>query len=191
MRNFDSEEDLARAVLSENAVGASFVLGIDGNDGVGKTTLANTIAPLLNAFVLSLDDHIEKHKDGYVSFLRIGEIQAILADQTPPLIVEGVCLLAAAERISIRLSRLVYIKLISYGEWCDEDECNPPEDVEEFLRERERSLKKFAHLKPQLGGSRQEQTDDVALSEPRKEIIRYHAKYKPSHEADYVFLRQA
>lgn len=189
MQNFDSEEELASTVLSENTVGASFLLGIDGNDGVGKTTLANAIAPLLNALILSLDDHIEKHKDGYVPFLRIGEIRSVLAGQTQPLIVEGVCLLAAAERIGIRLSRLVYIKRISYGEWSDEGECNPPEDVEEFLRERGKSLNKFAHLKSQLGGTRQEQTDDIALSEPRKEIIRYHAKYKPSHEADYVFLR--
>jgi hypothetical protein len=190
MCEFRSEEELVEAIKSENNIRAGFVLGIDGKDGTGKTTLAKHLAESIGASVISLDEFIEKNKDAYVSVLRVPHLKRAIAEVSGPVIIEGVCLLDALKRMAIPLSRLVYVKRISsYGVWCDEEVCDPPEDVEAYLAKQREDNRLFAELEAHLEGSEGAATEDAQLTGLRTELIRYHAKYRPVHQADYVFER--
>jgi len=190
MRVTRSISALIEAIISEDDVGKGFLLGIDGMDGAGKTNLATRVGKKLNASVIALDDFIEENKDAYVPILESEDVRSVRANADGPVIVEGVCLLAAIEKIGIPISRLVYVKKIDqYGVWDDEDECDPPENIEELLEKKRQELKAFRKVEAQLENAEMPKDEQVQLSGLRKEVIRYHAKYRPLGKADYVFER--
>lgn len=128
---FDSAQELVAElakdlVAVESATEGGLVLvGVDGWDGAGKTTLAGQIAKRIGGKVLSLDPYLEGHRGGYVPNLRVDEIQREVGSASGWLIAEGVCLLAAADRIGIRLQKLIYVKRMSpSGFWIDQDVCD-------------------------------------------------------------------
>lgn len=178
---FESDEKLAEEVARGISVGQAVRIGIDGKDGSGKTTLAQRIAEQIKGKVVSLDEYVEKNKGGYVPYLRVEEIRATLSSETGPLVVEGVCLLAPAERIGVTIDKLIYVKRMnSYRLWLDEEECDPKEPVEDLIEKLEKNLGIFEES---------EASETVQLRELVKEIVRYHAEYQPSKQADYIFHR--
>src|SRR5438874_5414131 len=70
---FDSLEKLADELAGLPSTTA--VIGIDGNDGAGKTYLARYIASKIHGEVVSLDDCIDQHKGSYIPNLRIEDIR--------------------------------------------------------------------------------------------------------------------
>lgn len=181
MTIFESQGRLAEEVARGIPVGQAVRIGIDGKDGSGKTTLAQRIAEQIKGEVVSLDEYVEKKKGGYVPYLRVKEIRATLSSKMGPLVVEGVCLLAAADRIGIKIDKLIYVKRVnSSHQWLDEEECGPKEPVEDLIER----LEKNPGIFPESEGS-----ETLELPELVKEIVRYHAEYKPSKRADYIFHR--
>ena len=162
---------------SENLLDGSLTYGIDGIDGVGKTTLANTLAELTGFKVIHLDDYVDRNRDGYVAHLKIDQLQHDVIE-SDTFIIEGVCLLSILKRLDVVVDNHIYIKRLSHGLWADEHECEIASDVEEFiLREREAiGLLSDAPFMPELPG----------LAE---ELIRYHHEFNPHSTADTVFFR--
>ena len=172
---FDSIETLANelAVLASTTA----VIGIDGNDGAGKTYLARYIASKIHGEVVSLDDYIEQ-KGSYIPNLRIEDTRTKVRTAHGPVCIEGICLLEAAEKIGISINKLIYVKRMKGREWPDEVECDSKGRVEDLIR----TLGKETLIGVPEGTGE--------LAEPRKEVICYHAKYRPHARADYVFHRQ-
>lgn len=146
-------------------------IGIDGNDGSGKSTLASYLAGNIFAKHLELDIYIKRHEENYTKSLRIQEIQDKIGNERDRItIVDGVCLLDAAEKCGLKFNILVYMKKYNTrGEWLDTDECDEDSKPEETIKE---ITEKFRLKK---------------LSALREEIIRYHYQYKPIRRADYIF----
>jgi replication-associated recombination protein RarA len=95
--------------LLEQVRATSFdVIAIDGYSGVGKTTLAQSVADALGARCLSLDNFIEPLQQVFVDALDSASLSRAL--RARPVIIEGVCMLAALDRVSLKPSLLIYVK---------------------------------------------------------------------------------
>ena len=112
---------------------------------------------------MELDEFLSKEKkEVFVSALDVGGIQHQLSMGGPVVLVEGVCLLKVVDLCEFDIDLLVYVKRVQKksGFWYDEDELYPD-------------------LSPNLAANR--------LERPWKEIILYHAEYKPDKQANYEF----
>ncbi len=166
------------------------IIAIDGTDGVGKTTLALGLQATIGGTVVSLDDFVLKNRGGYVPYLKTAELKAALESRTRPCIVEGVCVLAALERVSYKADVFIYVKrLVSYGYWNDEDTCDPTEPVEELIARRAWEVAALARFEAERSGKVVPEDAEPRLTPLREEIIRYHAHYRPSRHADIAFER--
>jgi hypothetical protein len=111
----------ARAAL----VSSSCLVGIDGFDGTGKTTLAFQLARQLAGIRVGLDSYIDKETpaDDYVGLIRSEHLKRDifnLVNLFPFVVVDGVCLLNALESVGVSPNRLVYVKKFSpQGLWHD------------------------------------------------------------------------
>lgn len=196
-RVFTSAAELADAVARENHIGPHFLLGVDGVDGAGKSRLAIELAARLKARVVHLDDFLERDQGLYVAALRVRELWGTIEPESGPMIVEGVCLLAALERIGVRASRLVYVKRMSpAGSWADEACCEAPDGAEAVIEARRAELADFEAVFEVLRAGEERSSDAGYGSEKApdvpelmQEVIRYHAKHRPHRRADYVLER--
>lgn len=85
-------DELATILQSVFASELQGVIAIDGNDGVGKSTLAAHLRERIGGTVISVDDYIEEALGVYVPALSVNRIRRALADAASPRLVEGVCL---------------------------------------------------------------------------------------------------
>lgn len=192
MTAFNSAKELARQLSGAVSLIDGAIIGVDGYTGVGKTTLAGQIANEIGGKVLSLDSYLEKNRGRYLPNLRIEEFRNDLNDARGPLVIEGVCLLAALSIIGVQLKKLIYVKRIGhYGTWKDRRECNPQEPVEDAIRKLEEDVRSYREIsgRPNESGSTGPGTKSGPLPELVKELMRYHAEYRPHAQADYVFHR--
>jgi hypothetical protein len=188
MHEVSTVSELAELLPSLNA--NPILIGIDGRDGAGKTTLAKALGQCTGAAVVSLDDFVAKNRGSYVPHLRTGDLREALSSAGRPAIVEGVCLLAVLEALSLEPDLLVYVKRIrDDGYWYDHDVCDPEEDEETLIERLSREEAAFAPLAARLSGKPEPEGDDPGLSPLNEEIVRYHCRYRPSRRARIVFLR--
>ena len=166
-------------------------IGVDGKDDSGKSTLAKQLSKQLKIGSICLDDFVEKKEGGYVAFLDVVAINNEVKGKGCPLIIEGVCLLAAAERIGIELDVLIYVKrMSSYGYWHDEVECDPSILPDDLVLKLEEDLKKFSEFEAVLSAAKRENVEEeVHLPELVKEMVFYHAKFRPATKANQVYER--
>ena len=145
------------------------LIGIDGMDGAGKSTLAKDLSCQLGYAHINLDDYLEKNRGQFVEYVEYDQVKGEIDKAKKPVIIEGVCLLAVIENLSDSLDILIYVKRVSdYGMWYDKEDCEVDEDIDEFI------------IRKKSGGS------IPALTE---EIIRYHYKYKPYEKAGIIYKR--
>ena len=167
---------LSEVATALKSLGAKRI-SIDGTDGSGKSTLAEALSTELGSLLIHLDDFVEKGQGVYVSSLDIAELtKALTSAQT--WILEGVCVLQALEAAGIEQDALVYIKRMSHGQWCDEDELDPQVPIEQHLDHLRSELRPFADAYGESG--------ELGLAE---EVVRYHARYRPHRNATLTYLR--
>jgi hypothetical protein len=157
-------------------------IGLDGMDGVGKSTLAREMAKRLGGSVISLDDHLVKKQNGYILHIRCNELKAVILASRSPILIEGVCLLAVAHRCALDVDALIYVRRLSHnsGIWHDQELCIAEKTVDE-LRQQEREMRNAF--------STTEKSDSIADDDMglHGELIDYHAQWKPMQRADLVF----
>jgi hypothetical protein len=152
-------------------------IGIDGMNGVGKTPLARNLAPLLDATVIPLDNHLDRNRGAYVPCIRCQEVTAALgATGEGVVIVDGVCLRAVAERCGFAIDVHIYVKQVNKetGLWHDADLCLAETSADD-LKRREREYRRLGAV---IDGEVVEQPEGAAGL--HEELIDYHAQWRPS-----------
>jgi len=162
------------------------IVGIDGKDGAGKSTIARKVSSELKIRHINLDDYVEKHSGTYVPNIKNEELLAAINSSNNPLIIEGVCLLAIMEKFNLKPDLSVYVKKMDrYGFWHDRDECDLEEDVDDFILKEKKCLRSFAEFEARLEGARMSTENiEFPLSE---EIIKYHHGFKPHIKANIIY----
>jgi hypothetical protein len=187
-----STSDLVAVLKKSLTDQVAAVIGIDGIDGSGKTTLAQELGEALGLPIVSIDSFLDKKKGSYLDHLRYSDLSKASSDFTGAFILEGICLLYVAEHIEVNITDLVYIKPVDdWGFWSEAEIYDTEEPVEELIEKLGQDADKIAPLLngiiPSVGG---EDIDSRGLHPFREEVIRYHAKYRPARKADYVYLRR-
>jgi hypothetical protein len=173
--------DKINTVMSERP---TRLIGIDGMDGIGKTWLAGKLAELLGATVISLDKYVDKKQGAYVPHIRCQDVKAAIEASSAPVIVEGVCLRAVAERCVFTIDVHVYVRRISKnsGLWHDDRICLAESPVDVLKRD-ERELRRAGAA---LSG-REDLEEAEKETGLRDELIEYHAHWHPVPMADMIF----
>ena len=157
-------DDLVDALPGE-VVGRALVLGVDGFDGSGKTTLALELARRVGGIRIGLDCYIDKEVDSdrYVGLLRLENLRRdvrALSSCQPIIVVDGVCLSEAFDKLGCVPDYVVYVKKISaQGLWHD-----------------------GLHLEDYEAGQ-------VAGSWLEKSVLSYHQQYRPHLVANACYSR--
>jgi hypothetical protein len=150
-------------------------IGIDGMNGVRKTSVADFLCQRLGLSAVHTDDFLERNQGGYVNFLRYDELASELRS-LGQFIIEGVCLLQVLERIGVNVDAVVCIKRFHLNLWADERELNVPlAQLDEFLR-KEHETVEFISGERDDGGPRL--SDDV---------VRYHSTYQPHVRSQLLY----
>jgi uridine kinase len=172
--SIESVDELQSRILKAMGALGKFVIGIDGMDGAGKSSLAHDLGARLGAKVVSVDDFWVDRELPYVAHIACQKLEEEMLSSSVA-IVEGVCLRAVAERCGIAIDFHVYVRVLShpFRFWHDQEVCLSEFPVEE--------------LKRQAQGLR----DVVGAGELRLEgdLIDYHAENHPVRGADVVFDR--
>jgi hypothetical protein len=192
MHETRNPDEVAELIRTSYTPALSGTIAIDGRDGVGKTSLAIVLQNRIGGTLVSLDDFLMENRGGYVPNLKTGKLKAILATAIRPIVIEGVCMLSALERVGHENNLLIYVKRLVGGYyWVDEEMCDPEEPVDELISRRAQEARSFAQLDAELSGELLPEHDEPGLTPLREEIIRYHARYRPSRHAEIIFLTKA
>jgi hypothetical protein len=150
-------------------------IGIDGTNGVRKSSVADFLGRELELPVVHTDDFLEENQGGYVEFLRYDVLGTKLGS-LEKFVVEGVCLLQVLERSRVSVDAVVYIKRYHLGLWADERELNVPLDqLDEFL-EKERELVEL------MSGEKDDGSPQLS-----HDVVRYHSRFKPHTRAHVLY----
>ncbi|WP_460410359.1 MULTISPECIES: hypothetical protein [unclassified Pseudomonas] len=149
------------------------MIGIDGIDGSGKSTLGSAVSEALGLPCISLDSFLEKDPEGYVESMDYTKLKAAL-EGLKGYVVEGVCLTKVLQRIQLTPEASIYIKRVRYGFWLDETQLDIHEPVEVALARERESASRFSSSP----------VDNLGLAE---EVIRYHAEFCPHDSADITY----
>jgi hypothetical protein len=178
-------DELRRLLLAAGPASLSGVIGIDGIDGAGKSTLAKSLCELIGGTVLSVDGFVAENQGGYVPHLNVQSLKRSVGECRRPLIVEGVCLLAVLKAVSVKADVLIYVKRL--GGFYDPD-AHPDEPVEELVRRFVEQHRDFVVIDAELSGDPAPDPASIQWSPLREEIVRYHAEYRPSQHAAIVWM---
>jgi uridine kinase len=161
------------------------IIGIDGVDGAGKTTIAKRIGKY-SYHRISLDNYLRKKKDGYFKFLNIENLKKDINNlKNEPVIIEGVLLLKVLEAANINLNYFIYVDdnawLVGWledygGEYCGKR-------LDEIIAEEEKMVNRVVQATDP--GSKEYKMEGF-----RKEIFEYSFEYKPWDKADIILRTQ-
>lgn len=143
------------------------VIAIDGVTLAGKSTLAARLAERLAGTHLDLDNFIERDQGAFIAALPEQLLLDAMKQSRLPLIVSGICSLAAQQKVGVRGAFQVYLKRVTETGWIDGEEV-------------------YGDLLDQIAEAYGKQPKDYR---PAFEVREYHRQYRPDECADVVFER--
>jgi uridine kinase len=161
-------DSIAELVALVRALGVeSRLVAFDGFMQSGKTTLARQLAAESGAALVCLDSFVESSRDApdYVGLLKLDEVSEEIAagfTKRSVVIVEGICMVDALDRLGLAPDLMVYVKRISpMGLWQDEFHLDAYEEVGEechFARQSELDyhVRRRPHQQPVVVYNRRE-----------------------------------
>jgi hypothetical protein len=156
-----------RALLPPD--GGPLILGVDGNEGAGKSTLASSLSAALTAPVIHVDSYAQPNRGKYSDSIRYDDLRADIERQLRggrAIVVEGVCLRQVLERIALRPQISIYVRLFNArGRWVGAEACD-----ESPVRSSE------------VGA-----TDPAAPGSIERDVRAYHSQFKPVTRADIIY----
>lgn len=182
-----SEVETPQALVAHlrSAFPTAVTIAIDGIHGAGKTTVARALHQSLGGTLLSLDDFIHQNQGSFLPHLKVGALGDALTAASRPVILEGICMLAAIERLGVTPDLLIYVKRIDrYGDWEDEETGDPIAPAEEIIQ---REAARVIPFRVALGDPPPREGES-GLSSLREEVIRYHCDFHPARRAQIAYL---
>lgn len=159
------------------------IIGIDGKDGTGKSTLAKELSNKLSYKIICLDNYINKKQGGYFKFINLQDLKnEINLNKNNLLIIEGVMVLKIIQALNISLDFFIYttdgIWLYDWSQEFDGKYSNM--SLEEIIIEEEKLVNR-------VGKAMDSQAKEYKMEGFRKEIFEYTFKYKPWEKANIVY----
>jgi hypothetical protein len=168
----------------------TYVFGIDGMDGAGKSSIAQGLARKLDAHLIELDSQLNKDQNAFAPHLRCADILSEMESVKPIVIVEGVCLLDAIHHCKLSLDHFVYVKRLSTsGYWYDEQLCDPNQNMEDTIKSLTKHTRSVGKILAKEENVHEFNDPVYELSGLAQELIKYHVKHNPLSKANYVFHR--
>jgi hypothetical protein len=187
MTGYEVDSPQALVAHLRSAFPAAATIAIDGIHGAGKSTLARALHQALGGTLLSLDDFLHQNQGSFLAHLKVSELSDTLTASRVPVVLEGICMLAALDRLRVTPDLLIYVKRIDrYGEWEEKDTGDPTESAETIIRQEAARARPFLDA---LGESHPAEGDS-GLDSLREEVIRYHCDLQPFRRAEIVYLNQ-
>lgn len=167
------------------------LIGLDGGNGVGKTTLSITLENDFGFNVIHLDELLNKDQCAYIKEIDIDSLHREIEKRDAPLIVEGCCLLAVLKRVHIQLDAHIYYKRMCHGVWSEEDEYEIPGNLDDHIEKKKVQLKQVAAAMANQDGTEFDESEDDYLPSLTRELFKYHNEYQPHHTASYIYERNS
>lgn len=94
------------------------LITIDGDQGAGKTHLANNLGNYLSGTVISMDDFLLSNGNPNLDQIKWTELSTKISDSdTVPVILEGVLMNQVLERLGMQSEFRIFAKLEVFGKW--------------------------------------------------------------------------
>jgi 2-phosphoglycerate kinase len=172
-----NEQPQLLAVLSNLLPSAtSWLLGIDGEQRVGKTTLADDLASKLGAAVLHCDDFVENGRLAYPNALALQKLSAAvtkLRASGTSVIIEGVMLRLVLDAMQLQPNSVVYVRHVHPDGTLAHAHLFDSEKLQTAIEE---DTKFDATFFP-----------NRKYSSLAREIFDYHQQRRPADVSDHVF----
>jgi hypothetical protein len=85
------------------------IVGVDGDLGAGKTKVAGQITALLDCTCLHLDAFLLRGQGTFAPSIHYDQLQLAIAESGGTILIEGVCLLAVLDQLSIVPDYLIFV----------------------------------------------------------------------------------
>ncbi len=162
------------------------IVGIDGIDGVGKSTIiAPLISKIIKARIINIDKYLNEKQGKYFQEINFKKIKQDINQclGTDNLIIEGVLLLKILKKIDLKVDCLIYVSdNVWVYDWC---EYGPyyQRKLEEITKDVEKKTDKVSK-------ALRTYTKPYKLDGFRKEIYHYTYEYMPFNSANIIFIKQ-
>jgi len=190
IKHFDNKEQLVDELKNREICSKNLLIGIDGFLGAGKTYLADDLVEILGTNCVNTIDIDDEEKNYYLqkkrSIIKYTNFDKLKNDiinlqRKTSVIFSSACLLQILKKINISPDIHIYIKKMAKcvgcapDKWIDEDNCTFEGDINKWGK--------------QGLSERLEPVDTEQLETTRKEVVRYHQKYKPHEKAEFLYKR--
>jgi hypothetical protein len=164
-----------------NSLGShkSWLLGVDGEQRVGKTTLSGRLAAELQATKLSGDDFVRQGRLHYPEALGLSELSNAIANlraTNKPVILESVMLQLILDSIGIKPDLTVYVRHSAFDGKFTHSHLFDPALLKAAIEEDKAINECFFQ--------------DRKTPTLTSEILAYHQVYLPNENSDYVFTNR-
>lgn len=138
------------------------IISIDGCCGVGKTTLASSLANAFGGAAIDLDNFLNRNANCFAAAVRLNELGSSLKCINEKIFLSGICMQDILSRLHLRPALKIYVERVSA--------CGVPQNLD--IVDAEADI--FA-----CGLS--------SSSAIERELANYHAKFMPRRLADVIF----
>jgi hypothetical protein len=163
---------LAEMLRARKSAGRRMLVAVDGLTGSGKSTLSRELTASVPAAHVSVDSYVVCDQGTYVAHVRIPELTERVHRELEygnVVLLDSVCCAAVLQRLALQADFRIYVtRLDGRGEWSDGEPFTSGLTEEDAIEREEALVAGFG----------------VALTELRREILRYHFAFRPWERAD-------